>query len=161
MTNTSPSRKQAIAERWFALTVQTYPAQSRQFLQREKDPFRNPVGQALHTHLPALLGELLGDMNPENVARSLGELMRMRAVQHFSAREALSFLFLLKRVLREELPADEESRVGLDNRIDDMALTAFDIFMRCREQIYQLQANEAKRSVAVLQRIRSSTERRE
>jgi hypothetical protein len=159
MFSASPSRKRAIAERWLALTLQTYPAQSRQFLQGEKDPFRNPVGQALRTHLPALVDELLGDMDSKNVAQALEDLMRMRAVQNFTAREALSFVFALKTVVREELPANAEARIELEGRIDEMALSAFDLFLRCRERIYEIQADEAKRRVAMLEKMHRAAER--
>ena len=159
MFSASPSRKRAIAERWLALTLQTYPAQSRQFLQGEKDPFRNPVGQALRTHLPALVEELFGDMDSKKVVQALEDLMRMRAVQSFTAREALSFVFALKTVVREELPANEEARIELEGRIDEMALSAFDLFLRCRERIYEIQANEAKRRVAMLEKMHRAAER--
>ena len=33
-----------------------------------------------------------------------------------------------------------------------MALLAFDLFMKCREKIYEIQAEEAKRRVYVLER---------
>jgi len=41
----------------------------------------------------------------------------------------------------------------LEARIDEMALLAFDVFMRCREQLYEIKVNEARRSVSVLDRV--------
>lgn len=153
MLGISPSQKQAIAERWLAVTLETYPAQSRQFLEGEKDPFRNPVGQALRTQIPKLVDELFGDMDPQRLGQALEELVRLRAVQHFTPREALGFVFLLKPICREVLPADAQARAELEDRIDEIALVAFDLFMRCREQIYEIRANEAKRRVALLERM--------
>ncbi len=34
-----------------------------------------------------------------------------------------------------------------------MALLGFDLFMRCRERIYEIKANEAKRRLYVLERM--------
>ena len=33
----------------------------------------------------------------------------------------------------------------LDSRIDALALRAFDVYMGCREQVYELRVNEVKR----------------
>src|SRR4030066_299715 len=41
----------------------------------------------------------------------------------------------------------------LESRIDELTLLGFDIFMQCREKIYDLKANEInKRTVGVLKR---------
>jgi hypothetical protein len=37
-----------------------------------------------------------------------------------------------------------EQLSAFDSTIDDLALYAFDIYMKCREKIYELKANEAK-----------------
>ena len=141
-------------------TLQAYPDQSLRFLLREKDPFRNPVGQAFKEGIPLLVDELLGDMNPDRVAHALEGIVRIRAVQNFSASEAVGFVFLFKKILREEFPGDLELRLELENRIDDMALAAFDLFMRCREQVYEVQVSEARRKVGLLEKIYSGVEGR-
>jgi hypothetical protein len=41
----------------------------------------------------------------------------------------------------------------VEGRIDQMALLAFDLFMRCRERIYEIKENEAKRRTALLERM--------
>jgi hypothetical protein len=42
--------------------------------------------------------------------------------------------------------------MDLEDRIDEMALLAFDVFMRCREQLYEVRANEARRRLSILER---------
>ena len=153
-------RKQALAEQWLGLTLQTYPERSLQFLLREKDPFRNPVGQILKEGIPLLVDELLGDMNAERVRGALEGIVRIRAVQNFSASEAVGFVFLLKKILREEFPDGVEARLELEDRIDDMALAAFDLFMRCREQVYEVRVSEARRKVGLLEKVYSAVEGR-
>ena len=72
----------------------------------------------------------------------------MRAVQDFVPSQAVSFLFLLKKVLRDEFESEIHENglarelLVIESRIDDLALLSFDIFMKCREKIYDLKAME-------------------
>jgi RsbT co-antagonist protein rsbRD N-terminal domain len=160
MLSISAHRKRAVAQEWLALTLQTYPSQSMQFLLHETDCFRNPVGQTLKEGIPLLVDELFGDMNFERVQQALEGIVRIRAVQNFSAREAVGFVFLLKGILGEELAADGAIRRELDGRLDKMVLTAFDLYVQCRKQVCDIQVSEAKRRVALLERIYSEVEGR-
>ena len=169
------ARKDAIVRAWLARTLETYPERTARFLDKERDPFRNPVGQGLKEALPALFDELLGAMDPGRLAPLLDGIVRIRAVQDFSPSQAVAFVFLLKQVLREQmglpphlypLPltgrgegegAGEGEGVmdlgALDGRIDEMALLAFDLFMRCREQMFTIKADEARRRTSLLERM--------
>jgi RsbT co-antagonist protein rsbRD N-terminal domain len=160
MLNIPSERKRAVAQEWLDLTLRTYPSQSMQFLLHEKDFFRNPVGQAIKEGLALLAEELFGDMNSERVRQALEGIVRIRAVQSFSAREAVGFVFLLKGILQEELAADWASYHELDGRLDEIALAAFDLYVQCRKQISEIQVSEAKRRVALLERIYSGVEGR-
>jgi hypothetical protein len=50
--------------------------------------------------LPVLTAELLGEMDQARVAGALESIVRIRAVQNFSASESVGFVFLLKGILR-------------------------------------------------------------
>jgi len=146
-----------IRKRWVELIIQTYPADSQRFFREQKDRFANPVGTTLSRELESLYHELLYGMDPEKVDSSLDEIVRIRAVQDFSPARAMSFVFLLKKVLREELaqeikqsPAACEELLTLESRLDDMALRGFDLYVRCREKIYEIRAKEAKNQVSRL-----------
>ncbi|HVB29134.1 MAG TPA: RsbRD N-terminal domain-containing protein [Terriglobia bacterium] len=160
MLNVPSERKRAVAREWLALTLQTYPSQSTQFLLHETDCFRNPVGQTLKDGIPLLVDELFGDMNSGAVQQALEGIVRIRAVQNFSAREAVGFVFLLKKILQPELSAGGAMGLELDSRVDEMALAAFDLYVQCRGQISDIQVNEARRRVALLERIYSEVEGR-
>jgi hypothetical protein len=160
MRKVSSEQRRAIAKEWLTLTLQTYPSQSLQYLVHETDCFRNPVGQTLKDSIPVLVDELFGEMNSTNVREALENMVRIRAVQNFSAREAVGFVFLLKGILQRELSSDEGIRMDMDRRVDEMALTAFDIYTQCREKISDIQVSEARRRVALLQRIYSEVEGR-
>ena len=58
---------------------------------------------------------------------------------------------LLKKAIREKLKEElQEARVveellEFESRIDEMALLAFDVYMQCREKIYQIRTREQRR----------------
>jgi hypothetical protein len=160
MLNVSSEQKRAIAREWLALTLQTYPSQSLQFLVHETDGFRNPVGQTLKDSIPVLVDELFGEMNSARVRQTLEDIVRIRAAQNYSAREAVEFVFLLKGIFQKRLASNEAIRLELDRRVDEMALTAFDFYTQCREKISDILVSEARRRVALLQRIYSEVEGR-
>ena len=142
--------KRTILEDWFHLLVETYPADSAQFLKREKDAFANPVGSSARAGLEAVFDELLGDMDSEALTDFLDPLIRIRAAQSFTPSRATGFIFLLKKSIRKIISKDISS-LGLHDelhafemRIDELALLGFDIYMECREKIYQLKEKEVK-----------------
>jgi len=147
------ARKDALLAAWLTRTLETYPAESRDFLVREKDSFRNPVGHTLREGLASLLDGLLGARDVMDLVSVLEPMVRLRAVQDFSPNQALSFLFLLKDVAREEAARLGESACEeterLEKRIDRLALTAFDLYMKCREEMSTIQINAARRSLFV------------
>lgn len=153
------AKKHAIIEAWLAQTLQTYPEHTSRFLLQEKDPFRNPVGHTLKEAFPALFDQLIGGMDATTITPLLDGIVRIRAVQDFTAGQAVAFLFLLKKVVREALQDEIQRRpdgdglAAVEGRIDEMALLAFDLFMKCREKIYEIKANEAKRRIYVLERM--------
>jgi hypothetical protein len=146
-----------IRKRWLDLIIETYPADSQRFLREQKDRFANPVGTTLSRAVEALYHELLHGMDSEKLNASLDEIVRMRAIQDFSAARAMTFIFLLKKVLREELDQEIkesasacEELLALEARVDEMALRGFDLYMKCRERVYEIRAREAKNHVSRL-----------
>lgn len=146
-----------IRKRWLNLIIETYPTDSQRFFREQKDPFANPVGTTVSREVESLYHELLHGMDPERLNSSLDAIVRIRAVQDFSPAKAMSFIFLLKKVLREELdrkikesPAAFEELLTLESRLDEMALRGFDLYVKCREKIYEIRAKEAKNQVSRL-----------
>jgi RsbRD-like negative regulator of sigma factor len=140
-------RKSRVVGEWLQRTIRTYPQST--FSSQEQDPFRNPVWNTLNEGLATLFDQVIVPTDPTAASDALDRIIRLRAVQDFSAGEAVSFIFLLKQVLRDEIAGEGAPRgdelAALEDRIDRLALLAFDTFMKCREQIYQIRANEARR----------------
>jgi len=147
-------RRTAIVSRWLQLTVKTYPESAARFLEEGSDRFQNPVGSTLAREIPFLYDALLRPPDREAVASHLDPIVRIRAVQDFSPAEAVGFVLLLKQAIREEL-APELRKNGsavewpaIESRIDDLVLQAFDVYVHCRAQIYELRIDEIKRQLS-------------
>jgi len=85
----------------------------------------------------------------------LDDLVRLRAVQDFTPAQALAFLFSLKKIIRDELreanhDAPHEELFEFEARIDRLALSAFEIYARCREQLFEIRMNQMRRDNHVL-----------
>lgn len=81
----------------------------------------------------------------------LDDIIRVRAIQDFTPAQALNFVFFLKRVIREELEKEIKQNklydelLEFESEIDELALYTFNIYVKCREQLYQLKTDELKR----------------
>jgi hypothetical protein len=155
------NRKEALVKIWFDRILHEYPEASTRFLAQERDSFRNPIGHTLKESLSALFDGLMQPADRESLTLVLDDIVRIRAVQDFTADQAVSFPFLLKRILREELkaglPRYSEEFTDLEARIDDLVLLAFDLYVKCRERLFEIRFNEAKRSMFMLERARPAS----
>ncbi len=144
--------------RWLRAVLETYPEDARRFLGKQKDQFANPVGHTLSKELGELLVGLVKRREPEEVVPVLDRIVRVRAVQDFSPSQSLSFLFALKPIIRDA--ADKEIREGglegeleaMEAHIDEVVLWAVDVYVGCREKLYEIRANQLKNQVSGLLR---------
>ncbi|HGY12475.1 MAG: hypothetical protein DRH24_00565 [Deltaproteobacteria bacterium] len=152
LNNLLAQRKTAIIKNWFTLAVETYPPDTASFLKRQKDPFANPVGRTVSLGLEALFNELLKEMDYEIITSFLDPIVRIRAIQNFSPSQAVSFIFLLKKAIRENIKKEalEEQLFNelllFESKIDQLVMIAFNLYMQCKEKIYDLKANEMRNS---------------
>jgi hypothetical protein len=146
-------KKRLISSEWLRRVLQTYPDESCRLLRLEKDPFRNPVGHALREGLPVLVEEILGGMRRDRIAPVLDSLVRIRAVQDFTPGQAVSFVFLLRDIVRKHLEDHQDAREAAEQRIDELAVLAFDVFMTCREKLWEIRANELRRGMYMQARL--------
>lgn len=152
--------KTALAKRWFELIVQSYPPETQRLLTKETNEFANPVGAAYSQGMNGILDELIKGFSPEGVSPHLDRIIRIRAVQDFTPSQAVSFIFFLKRIIREYLSDTQkdilpspEDLAAFDAIVDELILCAFDVYARCREQLYEVKLMEFKnRTQRLLQR---------
>ena len=150
LNNLLAQRKTAIIKNWFALAVETYPPDTASFLKKQKDPFANPVGRTISRGLESLFNELLNKMDHDTIISFLDPIIRIRAIQNFSPAQAISFIFLLKKAIRENIKKEayEEQLFNelllFESKIDQLAMIAFNLYMECKEKIYDLKANEMR-----------------
>lgn len=144
--------KAEIAKRWANLIFDTYPGDSHNFFKTQSNRFANPVGSAINESVEKLFQGLVHgvDSVPEDACMLLDNIVRIRAVQEFSPANAVGFVFLLKKVVRETL-ANEIFRNQLvgeilefESRVDNLALLAFDIYTQCRQKIFDIRATELR-----------------
>jgi len=151
------SRRAAIQKRWLEKTLETYAPDASAFFEGQKDQFANPVGQALRAGTQIMVDCLLDDMDAEKICSALDEIVKIRSIQDFTPAQAVSFVFSLRSVIREELKGELDAArlvelAQFEARIDQLALFAFDVYVKCRERLYEIRVSEVKRSVSGLMR---------
>lgn len=152
--------RQNLVHDWCEAVLKSYPQEAVGFLKGQSDRFANPVGHAIEQHTGALFDQVVGAFDQETVIRALDGIMRIRAVQEFTAAEAVAFLFALKKIVRQSVQKSPESETlltqipQLESRVDTLALMGFDVYMRCREKVYQIRVNDlTRKNFKLLERV--------
>lgn len=149
------AKKSAILKSWVEIVINSYPTETARFLNSQKDPFANPVGQTTQQSLTEVFDLLLFDpLNRDQARQALDPIIRIRAIQDFTPTQATRFVFDLKGVIRNTLGVRRSSNrkdrpnpddiTELERRIDELGLLSFDIYMQCREKLFEIKANEMK-----------------
>jgi len=143
-------KKTPILRKWFDLILEAYPSDVATLMRKNSDPFTNPVGSTISREIEVLLKELCGGSDVQQCSASLGAILKIRSVQDFSPSQAVGFVFLLKEAiestLKEEIHKDPVAGEwkGFRSKIDALALCAFDVYVKCREKIYEIRVNQAR-----------------
>jgi hypothetical protein len=141
--------KSSIVSKWIKQILDSYSIESSKFFNQEKNQFSNPVGNTISTNATSIFDEICGGRDFERITLLLTDFIKIRAIQDFSPSEAVSFVFYLKKVIREELSKDIikekilDEMVELEFVIDKTALIAFDLYMQSREKVFQIRMSEA------------------
>ena len=145
------NNKSTIIKGWFEATIQTYAPDTAQFFKGQKDQFGNPVGSMTSKGIAFLMDQLLDTFDPDAIKAYLDPIIRIRAIQDFSPSQATGFILLLKKVLRKNLAnelqiaANATQLLEFESKIDQLCLLAFDLYMDCKEKIYEISANETRK----------------
>jgi len=163
------SRKDLVAA-WRRQILETYPEDTARFIKSEPNQFANPVGNAVNQGVEAVFDALLSGADglgasadglgasadgkssggSETLLAALDDLIRIRSVQNFRPAEAVGIVFLLKKVVREKLEKEigdndlYREQLLFEDRVDRMALLAFETYMRCREDLFAIKTRALK-----------------
>lgn len=128
----------------------SYSSQGASFMAAERDRFANPVGAAINDVTSHLLRYFLEEIDETGFEEPLERFIKIRAVQEYTASQAVEFIFMLKSAILETPGCNEALRDAASDvlivfsRIDRMSLTAFDRYSSCREKLYDIAMNEFK-----------------
>jgi len=142
--------RSAILKRWFDLIVETYPSDAATLMKKNRDAFTNPVCSTILREIEILFSALCEECDPKKMSGSLDSILKIRSVQDFSPSKAVEFVFLLKKAIGKVLKGDIEKEGVMEewqmfqSKIDGMALQAFDIYVDCREKIYEIRAKQTR-----------------
>jgi len=148
--------KKNISNKWYDLAIQNYPADSGKFLNARIDKFSNPIGYTHGDNLPIIFDEILKGETSPALTEALEQIIRLRAVQEFTASQAIGFIFQLKTVLRENLSsyagkkADIKDLLEFESLIDGVALIGFDIYMEMKKKIFEIKSSEQKKTFSTM-----------
>ncbi len=145
--------KTTISEMWLDKLFNTYSPDAVKLFAGNKNQFTNPVGHRLSEGIKGAFEAIVEDDN-EALTENLDKIIRVRSVQDMSASQSLAFVFFLKDVVRRALknhlkgPGMMAELTGLDARVDAAALQAFDVYVQCRDRVFEVRVSELKRNVA-------------
>jgi hypothetical protein len=153
-------KRETILREWFDLIAGSYPQATSEFLAKQADRFRNPVGHAISQSIGAIYDQVVSAMNRDELLHALDGIIRIRSVQDFTPSEAVAFVFQLKAVIREVMDAQLrgsgrwDDLADLEARVDRVALLAFEKYTECREKLHEIRNREIRtRTMKLLERV--------
>ena len=135
-----------------------YPPETRRFLTSQPDVFANPVGATLQEEIESLLEWLIDQSHQDEVDKFLDKIIRIRAIQDMTIRQALGSVFEIKAITRKSLGREltendhQDDLLIFDSRVDELAMRAFEVYARCREEVHTIRVREVERNTHLLLR---------
>jgi hypothetical protein len=155
------ARRDEVLDRWIESVIDAYPDQTATFLKEQPNRFANPVGASLREGLADILDGVIAGSTAGDLLRPLDLVIRVRAVQEFTPSTAVGFIFDLKKIVRDVVADSPEVPQEFDRRIDRLGLAGFEVYMRCREQLWSIRAEEIRnQSLGILERMQAWREQR-
>jgi hypothetical protein len=103
LKNFLSDKRAVILQKWTDHILDTYPAETANFLRGKNSRFANPVGHSVSTGVEGIFEDLLQGIDQDRVSVFLDNIVRIRAIQEFTPSQAISFVFFLKKIVRDEL----------------------------------------------------------
>jgi len=151
--------KSTILGKWFNLILESYPSEVSRFFKKNVDRFQNPVAYQISRGIEGIYDTLATGGSLDTMKPLLDEVIRIGAVQEVAPSKALSFFALLKGLVRAELAKKElgdtmaGDMVCFETKLDELTFLSFDVYMGCREKLFELKVNDVKNRVSGLLRM--------
>lgn len=150
LENRLAEQRDSLVAKWADLIFASYPEETQRVWKRQHDQFANPVGCAINECSAQLFDLMLAWDDAEAISAALERLVKIRAIQDFTPSQAISFVFGLKKILRDEYfkelrrDGDLDQLLAFEARVDNLALMAMDLYSKCREALYNMRVKEVK-----------------
>jgi hypothetical protein len=138
-------KRETIVAGWFTELLAGFPVATAKVLAGQGNQFANPMGHHFKSGLVGIFDQLLKGGTREEIFPWLDQIIRIRAVQELSPSQAIAFIYRLKYVTRNQLAGvvgkegiSAEELQQYEANVDNLALLAFDCYLNCREQLYQI-----------------------
>lgn len=142
-------KKSAVLKAWSDALLVVPDGKSVDFREKQRALIVESMGPDMAEGIGGLFDALLKGVILDDVSRFLEGMIRIRVESGFTASQAVSFILEAKNAIRKELgnevlnnPRVSEELSAWASVIDDLILYAFDIYVRCREEV--LDANAKK-----------------
>lgn len=145
------ARRAGILKAW-QTRLTSGPQASCPSVSREAGRFTNPAAYLAGECADDVLAWLTGGRSTEEVPASLDDWCRLRAVQETAPSRALRPIFDLKRIVRDAVGAegDGDGLSAFDERVDEIALLAFDRYAGSREKLFEIRRDEMRRGEGIV-----------
>lgn len=145
-------KREEILQQCTRETLENHSLEFSRFFQKKNDQFMNPIGFNVASSLAAIFDHLTGKDTRVSLDRTLDDIVRVRAVQDMAPSMAVSFPFSMKRAIQDTFQAagivpDAQEYQALNEQIDEITRKSFDIYMKCREQVFQIKLDEIKSGI--------------
>ncbi len=144
-------KRKEIVNKWFDAVMAAYPEDGARFFKQKADPFANPVGNTIYRCLNELFDQVIHkEMDPDAIRTALDGIVRIQSLQEFMPSQAIDFIFIIKPTISHSFrkhgkdQAVQKYLSALDDNVEYLLKTAFDLYMECRQKVFQLRANHAR-----------------
>ena len=150
--------KDDVLKKWRSAIFAAYSDNTAKMMKKENDRFANPIGYAISDGTIKIYDELIGEFDEEKLRMALDSIIRIRSVQDFSASTAVSFIPQLKKIIIELVLSEgrnlsNDEFLKFDSMLEKLTTMAFDIYVECREKLYEIKANSVRmRSYKLLEK---------
>lgn len=149
LKNILEENKKVIREKWALAVIETYEAYAVKFLRRTNNQFKNPVGHTIEKGIGELFDYLINDSGSNELPPTVIDLVKIRAVQDMPPSKAVSFIFIIKKIINELFVTNEHNGLieqieAFEASIDQTALAIFDVYMDAKQKLFDIKIREIK-----------------